>query len=159
MDERKIKFRVWDTNGKYMIAWGELNPIADLDEVLNHEYTNLIPMQFTGLKDKNGKEIYEGDIVICDKFENHEQYQVVIEDIRDLPRELFGSNLNWREVIGNIYENPDKLRVSVFIPKDERGKEKARWEKYKKELRCKFKEQCMTEKELKLFDEIMEGDV
>ena len=66
--------------------------------------------QYTNLKDKNGKEIYEGDIVICDRFDNHEKYQVIIEDIRSLNKLLFGSNLNYREIIGNIYDNPEFLK-------------------------------------------------
>lgn len=66
--------------------------------------------QYAGLKDKNGKEIYEGDIVECVREGDTLCGElVVIEDIRELPRALYRSNLVSREVIGNIYENPDIL--------------------------------------------------
>jgi len=71
--------------------------------------------QFTGLKEltperKEGKEIYEGDIIECLRDgDNPYTVVVVIEDIRKLPKELFGSNLISRKVIGNIYENPELI--------------------------------------------------
>ena len=65
--------------------------------------------EYTGLMDKNGKRIFENDIVLCNRYDD-ENYQVVMSDIWNLPREMFGSNLNWREVIGNIFENPELLK-------------------------------------------------
>lgn len=66
-------------------------------------------MQYIGIKDRDDKEIYVGDIVNCNRYESEDNFLVVIDDIRNIPRELFGSNLNYREVIGNIYANPDLL--------------------------------------------------
>ena len=83
---------------------------------------NLILMQYTGLKDKNGVEIYEGDIV--ENASKDLKFQVVyeapsfnrkwIDDISKRYREHLTESLAWNtymicEVIGNIYENPELL--------------------------------------------------
>jgi len=72
-------------------------------------------MQYTGLKDKNGKEIYEGDIVKIEGFINH---VVGFEDgafrwMNVGPYLPIAERISEREceVIGNIYENPELLKL------------------------------------------------
>lgn len=59
--QREIKFRLWDTNIKTMFTWKQILLRWNSFSILTCPY--LIPMQYTGLKDRNGKEIYEGDIL------------------------------------------------------------------------------------------------
>lgn len=71
-------------------------------------------LQFTGLKDRGGKEIYEGDIVDCSRYNGEEIYRVVIKDIRNLPLEMFGSNLDFLTLTGNVFENKDMLPKQTY---------------------------------------------
>lgn len=77
--------------------------------------------QFTGLKDKNGKEIYEGDICNCREYEcfgkvewNNEEagfYFCVVMEGGGFEEEHLYDYVDELEVIGNIYENPELLEV------------------------------------------------
>lgn len=58
---REIKFRAWD--GSNMINVGSLTFLESEEIIVNDELVNIKIMSYVGLKDKNGKEIYEGDIV------------------------------------------------------------------------------------------------
>jgi len=132
---KDLKFRIWDKQAKLLIVneiWIYTDPLHVAipnykkyysEEYLDSEPSNIeygddwiylmddfVLMLYSEIKDKNGKEIYEGDIVICDRFNTHEKYQVVIEDVRFIPDILFGSELNYREIIGNIFENPELLQ-------------------------------------------------
>jgi uncharacterized phage protein (TIGR01671 family) len=139
---RTIKFRAWDKERKEMCVVSSLEFLFEsmngiCANVPNDDHSpdaplfrdifpeNLELMQFTGLTDRNGKEIYEGDIVVnthCVKV-NHTSFKVW----RQIPatkravawRQIVtntGFNLGLPkngethiEVIGNIYENPDLL--------------------------------------------------
>lgn len=76
-----------------------------------------ILMQYTGLKDKNGKEIYEGDICKNGDYESDAHaYNYRIEEVVYNEKEASFSGWNFNEdgmtceVIGNIYENPELLQ-------------------------------------------------
>lgn len=107
-------FRVGSLNASY-------DPYNDDDYLDGGLYTakeRFILMQYTGLKDKNGKEIYEGDILKVDWKDN--RYKSVIgmvewDNENAAYRFAAGSpsEVSWsHEIIGNIYENPELLKLN-----------------------------------------------
>jgi uncharacterized phage protein (TIGR01671 family) len=122
---RDIKFRAWAENESKMFYdvyfdnlevyhWinnTETEIIGDIkpDSMLQQA----ILMQYTGLKDKNGKEIFEGDVVKKVIWPDKEEYIEYVEDITR--HNLWINELNnepeaYLEVIGNLYENPELIR-------------------------------------------------
>ena len=122
---RDIKFRCWDTENKQMLKVQELDfedtfyggRLSIRTDQYNDYFDieDMILMQYTGLKDRNGKEIYEGDIVYIMpedergiiRWDNETARYVVIYDniISDFDN-WYGKDL---EVIGNKFDNPELL--------------------------------------------------
>lgn len=119
--KREIKFRAWDKSENQMsysdteffddmVAFRFKHWGIDVDTIDDIEL-----MQYTGLKDKNGKEIYEGDIVKGGLIIDDDDYAftdvVTFDDGRFQCVKCADFDL-WHyelEVIGNIYENPELL--------------------------------------------------
>jgi len=129
---REIKFRAWDKKNKklYYFWYYEITPkgisfttlTSPLTRIsINHE--DLILMQYTGIKDKNGKEIYEGDIVkaiqVDDYYPDDKPEEIITVITIDKKTEISGYSMGGPdgqttfkeiEVIGNIYENPEMMK-------------------------------------------------
>lgn len=116
---REIKFRAWNIEKKKMVSWGEMVRNKEwLQSIMGNEFYATTPprylwerMQFTGLHDKNGKEIYEGDIVEV----NDCKYTIIFRGMgfwfvdSDDDGWVYDPNVYLITVLGNIYENSDLL--------------------------------------------------
>ena len=116
---REIKFRAWNPNEDIMRYSVDFYNLRDFFGwvCLNDLQDKFTVMQYTGLKDKNGKEIYEGDIVNCrvSKLEGCPDIRIMLQPITyDRGVYMAGGYCCWfcyqYEVIGNIYENPELLK-------------------------------------------------
>lgn len=119
---REIKFRAWDEVSEKMLNWNDFLDTNMKNTFIAPESTGLILMQYTGLHDKNGKEIYEGDIVYCQT--KYGKAKAIIKFINgkfvaywnsalthpENGHHIASYEINKRfEVIGNIYDNPELL--------------------------------------------------
>ena len=139
---REHKYRAWDTTRKKMYSANELGAdqetlsvdgrgfvnVSGTSTRLSQFHAHLLPLEYTGLKDKNGIEIYEGDIILIHhthpKWKGKEsKWKVTTEETS------WGYAFDWEhisgyecsthvmrdnpcnyEVIGNIYENKDLMK-------------------------------------------------
>lgn len=122
---RKIKFRAWDKENEKMMKVSSLHlenkEISVKENGTFHLFRMQDLMQYTGLKDKNGKEIYEGDVVLVKLGGISTWYKTVIKfkegvfiaSLIDGKDYIYifnrGFDNNDFEVIGNIYENKKLL--------------------------------------------------
>lgn len=117
--KQEIKFRAWNKKDKVMVDVAAMNfgpsgfwsLIEDADDAELQLADSYELMQYTGLKDKNGREIYEGDVV-------KNEYGKVMEVQYDPRSAAFGvgdyyfgtiGSGKTLEVIGNIFDNPELL--------------------------------------------------
>lgn len=146
---RNLRFRAWDKWGKCMVKvaglswyWKDVEGVSEIyidsgeyvQKITRHGVSGFELMQYTGLKDKNGTKIYEGDIIrfhhLEDLPEMAEVAEVVYFGHRDYPAfdlnyhrikeyyfesnilsEIICSGAYHYEVIGNVFENPELLET------------------------------------------------
>ena len=117
---REHKYRIWNEERELMSFFNLNNPATRTIFPVSSRLGKGILMQYTGLKDKNGKEIYEGDILYVrygpDALGGKQggQYKTVSWKVSG-NKGRTGFNLssaikNNYEIIGNIYENPELIK-------------------------------------------------
>lgn len=119
---RPLKFRAWDKKYKEAIPLRHASIILDgkLDLPPHYDEENVIIEQFTGLLDRNGKEIYEGDILKIgsqlaevifddDKGCYMGEFKTNYKGMTIKDRDYFHDFKESREIVGNIHENLDLL--------------------------------------------------
>lgn len=127
--KREIKFRAWDKkNNKFLDPklWAKefsvhlqmgISVRSKLAEREDVDVFQIELMQYTGLKDKNGKEIYEGDVVSYKSFNGNRGEAAVtweygcfnLEDFKNDAGSENIQNMKDIEIIGNVHENPELL--------------------------------------------------
>lgn len=130
---REIEFRAWDKNKQMWTNWKCYdNMFYFMDKntgvwIRDDEFKRFVLLQYTGLKDSKGVEIYEGSIIRIrqDRYCDWRIYQVKYHGDRNYPAfdtepniDCDSNGLSYTlaccevEVIGNVFENPELLEVS-----------------------------------------------
>nr|DAF89160.1 MAG TPA: YopX protein [Podoviridae sp. ctP1X6] len=126
---REIKFRAWHKEKKEIVDVEEIDFMNKVINYIDNDYENnrqeirgayfedIELMQYTGLKDKNNKEIYEGDVL--SNGNDEKPYKVIFEngsfraefegDFEEYSFYLIDIVAQHCEIVGNIYQNPELL--------------------------------------------------
>jgi len=116
---RRVKFRAWDVKNKKMLSWSEVKECLVATNFDIYQEEDFILLEYTGIKDKNGKEIYEGDILswkmrspLYGQVEKYYEETGVVgwkekEACFTVGKSNFGF-VHTSEIIGNIYEGEIK---------------------------------------------------
>ncbi len=142
---RVIKFRIWNQSDR---SWGEFEHFIGLNYCgLEEKFEDCVVQQFTGLLDKNNKEIYEGDICrfsngdmlieysnrlffaarklvghIGDSGAAYYEWAATFRHIRDEKTKMVIESINENEIIGNIFENPELLGIENKVDSKKENK-------------------------------------
>jgi len=111
--DREIRFRAWDCFNETMWMQNGLGNFFTSMEKFTSGGNKIVLMQYTGLHDKNGKEIYFKDIVEAPSGQSFivdwldDEMRIALRSISNCT--WYNFNVGLYKVIGNIYENPELL--------------------------------------------------
>jgi len=121
---REFKFRIWDKERKYYFTQGSIyaaNGVISANEIVDGEKRRFVLQQFIGLHDKDGREIFEGDILKVDadnenpgviKWSKNGCYLLIkklMNSKESTSKQVNKGSTKFWTVIGNIFETPEFL--------------------------------------------------